>query len=387
MSTRRIKKKPEVAAQEKPVSNSLKTASLIIVIVVAVLCLAGIGFIIYNAINVKVNTTKSSSNFSAQLTDDGMMKGVTVENLVTTIEPVDIVFPLSEIEYPNDKITEDLEQIRQDHAQLLADIDMKIENGSEVNIDYSGTVNGEVFDGGTAEDQRLVVGEGTLIGDFEEQLIGHHPTDSFDINVTFPDDYFDQNLAGEDAVFAITVNGIYQQIDLTDDFIKENYGDYADTLEGYIEYLRTSNEEKNKEEYAPKYIIDYSSASSYPEKYVKNMKSLLKYQDEYQFAYLNNLYYQYQGSYAYSTFEDYTQMTAAEYEEDLLKKAQEQTLHDMAYQAFFKKAGLEVTTDDYDSMVESIGEDAVSTYGKGYIMQLCMWQKVEEYIAENATVE
>ncbi len=387
MSTRKIKKKNVVEAQEKPVSKGFKTASLVIVIVVAALCIASVGFIIYNAINVKVNTTKSSSNFSAQLTDDGMMKGVTVENLVTTIEPVDIAFPKSEIEYSGDKISEDLEKIRTDHAQLLADVDMKIENGSEINIDYSGTVNGEVFDGGTAEDQRLVVGEGTLIGGFEEQLIGHHPTDQFDINVTFPDDYFDQNLAGEDAVFAITVNGIYQEIDLTDDFIRENYGDYADTLEGYIEYLRSTNEKKNIDEYAPKYIIDHSSASSYPDKYVKNMKALLKYQDEYNYAYLNNLYYQYQGSYPYSSFEDYIQMTTEEYEADLKKRAEEQTLHDMAYQSFFNKAGLEVTTDDYDSMIASIGDDALATYGKGYIMQLCMWDKVETYISENATVE
>lgn len=82
------------------------------------------------------------------------------------------------------------------------------EMGDTVVIDYVGKIDGEAFDGGTAENQTLTLGSGTYIDGFEDQIVGHQVGETFDINVTFPDDYGASDLAGKDAVFTITLDAI-----------------------------------------------------------------------------------------------------------------------------------------------------------------------------------
>lgn len=92
------------------------------------------------------------------------------------------------------------------------DTSLTVEDGDTVNIDYVGTVDGVEFDGGSTEGMGtdLVIGSGSYIGDFEEQLIGAHPGETVEVNVTFPDDYYSTDMAGKDAVFTVTINGIYE---------------------------------------------------------------------------------------------------------------------------------------------------------------------------------
>ena len=92
------------------------------------------------------------------------------------------------------------------------DTSLTVADGDTVKIDYVGTVDGVEFDGGSTNGTGtdLVIGSGSYIDDFEDQLIGAHPGDEVQVEVTFPDDYGSQDLAGKDAVFAVTINGIYQ---------------------------------------------------------------------------------------------------------------------------------------------------------------------------------
>lgn len=94
----------------------------------------------------------------------------------------------------------------------LPDTSLTVEDGDTVNIDYVGTVDGVEFDGGSTEGMGtdLVIGSGSYIDDFEEQLIGAHPGETVEVNVTFPDDYYSTDMAGKDAVFTVTINGIYE---------------------------------------------------------------------------------------------------------------------------------------------------------------------------------
>lgn len=75
-------------------------------------------------------------------------------------------------------------------------------------IDYVGTVDGVEFDGGTANDYSLVLGSGSFIDGFEDQIVGHKVGDKFDVNVTFPEDYSSEDLQGKDAVFAVNLKEI-----------------------------------------------------------------------------------------------------------------------------------------------------------------------------------
>lgn len=92
------------------------------------------------------------------------------------------------------------------------DSSLEVKDGDTVNIDYVGKIDGTAFDGGSTDGNGtdLVIGSGTYIDNFEEQLIGAHPGDEVEVTVTFPDDYGVDDLNGKEAVFDVTVNGIYE---------------------------------------------------------------------------------------------------------------------------------------------------------------------------------
>ena len=101
----------------------------------------------------------------------------------------------------------------------------KAKDGDQVVIDFVGTVDGEPFEGGAAEDYPLVLGSGSFIPGFEEQLIGARAGDKVDVKVTFPENYGAENLAGKEAVFACTVKAVKAPApaSIDDDFAKK-YG-------------------------------------------------------------------------------------------------------------------------------------------------------------------
>lgn len=87
-----------------------------------------------------------------------------------------------------------------------------VENGDVVNIDYTGYIDGETFSGGSTNGMGtdLEIGSGSYIEGFEEGVIGHTIGETFDLNLSFPDDYWSEDYAGKDVVFTTTINGIYE---------------------------------------------------------------------------------------------------------------------------------------------------------------------------------
>lgn len=98
-----------------------------------------------------------------------------------------------------------------------------VANGDKVNLDYSGSVDGVKFEGGTAENQELTIGSGMFIPGFEEQMVGMNPGEEKDITVTFPEQYHSEELAGKEAVFHVKVNAIEETIlpEADDEFAKD----------------------------------------------------------------------------------------------------------------------------------------------------------------------
>ena len=101
--------------------------------------------------------------------------------------------------------------IEAEETTYQTDPSLTVENGDTVNIDYVGSIDGVEFSGGNTQGMGtdLVIGSGSYIDDFEEQLIGSHPGDNVTVTVTFPEDYGKEDLNGKEAVFEVTVNGIY----------------------------------------------------------------------------------------------------------------------------------------------------------------------------------
>lgn len=124
-----------------------------------------------------------------------------------------------------------LETKRQQQAELVLKEDKPAEKGDTVVIDYKGSVDGEEFDGGSAENYSLELGSGSFIPGFEDQLIGHNADKDVDVNVTFPEDYHAKNLAGKDALFKVKIHEIKEKQlpELDDDFAKDVDED-VDTL-------------------------------------------------------------------------------------------------------------------------------------------------------------
>ena len=124
--------------------------------------------------------------------------------------------------------------------------------GDKVNIDFSGSVAGEVFPGGTAEEYDLELGSGSFIPGFEDGVVGMEIGGEKDINVRFPEDYQAENLRGKDAVFHIVLHKITekQYPELTDEFVKAHAG--VETIEEYKkktrERLERNAESKSRDE-------------------------------------------------------------------------------------------------------------------------------------------
>lgn len=139
---------------------------------------------------------------------------------VTLGEYRGIAVPKADYTVSDEDVDKALETERENQARFV-DVDRPAENGDRVLLDYSGSVDGEKFDGGTAEDQTLVLGSKTFIPGFEDQLVGVKAGESRDVNVTFPTEYHAEHLAGKAAVFACTVKAVQKKElpEIDDEFI------------------------------------------------------------------------------------------------------------------------------------------------------------------------
>lgn len=170
-------------------------------------------------------------SFSDAFDENGYLKGVTATDYVTLPD-----------DYADITISADLGQVSDDDindyidSNVLSNFattnevkDRAAADGDTVNIDYVGRIDGVAFDGGDTKGSGadLTLGSGTYIDNFEDQIVGHTPGETFDVTVTFPEDYGNEDLNGKEAVFETTLNYIKESVtpELTDDWVKENLGE------------------------------------------------------------------------------------------------------------------------------------------------------------------
>lgn len=126
----------------------------------------------------------------------------------------------------------------------------KAENGDTVDMDFEGFVDGVAFEGGKAEHYSLVLGSGSFIPGFEDQLIGHEAGEEFDVNVTFPEEYQAKELAGKPAVFKIKLHEVKtKELPALDDEFAKDVSEY-DTLDELKASIRKGMEEQNEKQTA-----------------------------------------------------------------------------------------------------------------------------------------
>ena len=156
-----------------------------------------------------------------------------------------IKFKKNEYNVKDEDVEEELKRLQERNSRMVDVTDRAVADGDSVVIDYSGSVDGVKFEGGTAEKQNLVIGSKTFIPGFEEQVIGMNIGDEKDINVKFPEEYHAEDLKGKDAVFAIKLHEIKKKElpELNDEFIKDAVG--AESLEAYKKETKERLEKQN----------------------------------------------------------------------------------------------------------------------------------------------
>ena len=171
----------------------------------------------------------SSTLGTAQL---GEYKGVPV-----MVQPTDVT----------DEEVESKIQTELDNNPELVEVDRAAQEGDTVNIDYKGTQDGVEFAGGTGEDQDLVLGSGEFIDGFEDGLIGTKKGDVKTLDLTFPEDYHQEALAGQAVTFEVTVNAVKEEREaVLDDAFVQRVSDF-DTVEEYREDIRAQLKEQKEQ--------------------------------------------------------------------------------------------------------------------------------------------
>lgn len=151
------------------------------------------------------------------------------------------------------EIDAEVERLRERYADMEIKEDGAVENGDTAVIDFEGFKDDVAFEGGKGDDYPLEIGSGSFIPGFEEQLIGMSKGESRDINVTFPENYGAADLAGQPAVFKVTVKDIKCKVlpEANDELVKEAKIKDVETLEDYRAYMKKSlseNKERENEE-------------------------------------------------------------------------------------------------------------------------------------------
>jgi len=308
----------------------------------------------------------------------GAYEGIEVKKQDVTVTDEDVDAAIKKEQEKNSRLVDAAE-------------DAAVENGDTVNLDYSGSVDGVKFDGGTAEGQTLVIGSNTFIPGFEDQLVGVKAGEEKDVKVTFPAEYHAKELAGKDAVFACKINKIQKKElpELNDEFAQDV--SEFDTMDEYRESVKSnlvSDKEKAAKNAKTNEAVDKlieSSKMDIPDAMVASQAEQM-YEDFARRLQSQgipiDMYLQYQGS------------TEAKFKEDIKPQALKQIQERLVLEAVAEKADIKISDEDFDAEVKKIADqykmdvdklkESMSDYEKDQLKKDMAVQKAVELVTDSA---
>ena len=380
------KRRKETAIRKNATKRLLRN---VLIGVAVLLLLSVIGYFIYYK---AVLVTHANDDYSAGLSDAGSIEGVVATEHVNLADYTKMEVSYDEYMPTEEEIDEQIDDMLDAYKEYTTEPGNFVKLYDRINLDFVGTIDGVAFEGGSTEKggMEIVVGEAGFVDGFEDQLLGAEVGSNFDIDVLFPEDYEQEDLAGKRAIFNITINGLFVEPKFTDEFVKTNLSDVALTTESYREYLKENGFNIALEEYVNSYIMNNSSIKSYPEDYVQDVMAITKYADKKEYEVAKDFYemnfqidlgtlYEYKGA-----------ETEMEYEASLRLRAESIVKTNLIYQAIYEDAGLTITSEHIDNVVSYMGSEAdeiEKEYGKGYFYQMAMKEAVIEYLIANVKVE
>lgn len=306
-----------------------------------------------------------------------------------------IEYTMDVAEVTDDQVNQQIDSFLDGLAETEEVTDRAVKDGDTVNIDFTGTKDGEEFEGGSSEGYDLVIGSGSFIDGFEDGLIGHEIGDEVSLDLTFPEEYpQNEELAGQDVNFKVTINSISVKNtpELTDKVVADNT-DY-DNVEDYKASVRKSLEDSNKssaEQQAQadvfNKVVENSKITGYDEDEVNELidkefdtfKQTAESYEAYGYSYEDVL-----AANGYSS-EDELKEGITQY----VKKYLDQV---MVLYCIADKEGITVSSEETDAMVEEYmttysvktKDEVYDYFGDDYFEVTILSQKVRDFLMENA---
>lgn len=287
-------------------------------------------------------------------------------------------------------------RIEQDRKKVARQIDVEgaLENGDTAKLNYMGTVDGVAFEGGTAENQTLTLGSGQFIPGFEEQMVGMNIGEEKDLNVTFPEKYHSEELAGKNAVFHVKVLSATRTElpKLDDDFAADasEYNTFAEYKDSIVKELN-DRAAKNNEIAVENALVEKAvenASMDIPQAMINEQTNYLLREMQMRMAY--------QGL----KMEDYLKYTGQTIEQlaDMYKgEAEHRVKVELTLEAIRKAEGIEPTDEDVAKQIaeqaERMGqsvedfEKTLTDEQRGYLRDTAAIQKVVDLMKQDCTVE
>lgn len=291
---------------------------------------------------------------------------------------------VEEIKVSDEEVEQSIQSTLQTIAKYNDITDRAVEKGDLVTMDYVGKVDGVEFEGGKAEGATLEIGSGQYIPGFEDKLIGHNTGETFDINVTFPENY-NEELGGKDAVFTITLNKI-QKVEipeLTDDILPE-LGTDAKTIKEYKAQVKEQLEKSNKETVESQReqnvwqaLIDNCTVEKYDDKELEETIANI----ESEISYAASMY----GMEPADFIQQYYGISIDEMAKNMLKQK-------YAIELIVKKEKIELSNDDLEKGIKELAEqygyenpdDLEEEAGIDALKEMIIQKKVGKFLMDNA---
>ena len=295
-------------------------------------------------------------------------------------------------EVTDDDVNAEIERARDRASRWVEVSDRPAKLDDQVNIDYSGFLGDEQFDGGTAQGHELILGSGSFIPGFEDQLVGAEIGSEVDVNVTFPEQYHAENLAGKPVVFKVKINGIREKEmpALDEDFVKE-VSETANTVDEYRAEIReklekqadaraeSAFESEVMEKVCENATVDIPNAMI--EDQIDNMLRDMEMRMMYQGMKLDDYF-------------KYTGQTREQVREMYKAPAQERVKNQLVIEAVMKAEDIKATDEEIDAEMAKYADQtkkslddfkaSLSEADRNYFSEVASLQKTVDFLKKNA---
>ena len=341
-------------------------------------------------------TTDKKSEEKAEKDDksnkEASLKLVTVDDIsdyVTIGEYKGLTLNRISQEVTDDDVQAEIDYDLEDKGEEIKD--GTVESGDTVTINFTGTIDGKEFDGGSAEDYQLTVGEGSMIDGFEDGIIGMKDGETKELDLTFPEDYYDDSVAGKAVVFKVTLQKFTRKAELTDEWVAANtdyktVDEYKNSVREQLQKDADTSADIDLYDSAWTEVLSASEIKKYPEADVNTAIEEYKAQTE---------QYVQEAGIEMSDFLEAQGISEDEYDDECKTYAESKVEQNLIVQGIMTEEGLTIEDSELDELKNLLCQEygaasideLVEYYGQQDVDESLALLRVQKFIVDQATVE